>query len=359
MATKTGSKVADWQRRRELSGSQRTARYPRSQGWELIRDFGAQLWWLLALMPFGFVLVFMPLAIRTEGAVRGAVIGGAAVSGLWFDVLVALVWTGAASKFMGASGEAWTSEVLRELGRDGWRLVNNITLTSWGDIDHVLVGPGGVLVVESKWSANRWPVNGHGARFMESQKMNAASQAQRNAKDVVDWLGASGITISVMSIAVFWTGARKSSIGWEPWRNKTTTLVNGPSLREWTQSELPHGGVDSATVDRVYSMLGQRADEQDQADIEAGKSVPPTIRGLSTEWALKPMAGLVLAVYAVALTRYAHDWRIAFGAAVVGTALGLWALRIKIVRGIAIGWTIACFGFVMVIVVLLVRSAIG
>jgi Holliday junction resolvase-like predicted endonuclease len=359
MAMDVGNKLTDWQRRRELSGSHRTARYPRSQGWELIRDFGAQFWWLLALMPFGFVLVFLPLALRTEGVVRGAVIGGAAVSGLWFDVLVALVWTGAGSKFMGASGEAWTSEVLRELGRDGWRLVNNVTLTAWGDIDHVLVGPGGVVVVESKWSANRWPVSGHGARFMDSQKKNAASQAQRNAKDVGDWLSASGITVPVMSLGVFWTGARKSSIGWEPWRNKSTILVNGPSLREWTQTELPQDGVDSATVDRVYSMLGQRVDEQDRADFESGKSVPPTIRGLATEWALKPMAGMVLAVYAVALTRYAHDWRIAFAAAVVACALGLWAASFGNVRGIAIGWTIASFGFVVALVVLLIHAAIG
>jgi hypothetical protein len=358
MAMDVGNRLTDWQRRRELSGSQRTARYPRSQGWELVREFGAQFWWMLVLIPFGFVLAFLPLALRTEGVVRGAVIGGAAVSGVWCDVLMALVWTGAAGKFMGASGEAWTSEVLRELGRDGWRLVNNITLTSWGDIDHLLVGPGGVVVVESKWSANRWPVNGHGARFMDSQKKNAAGQAQRNAKDVVDWLRAFGINIPVMSLAVFWTGARKCSIGWEPWRNKITTLVNGPSLREWTQSELPHAGVDSATVDRVYSMLGQRADQQDQADIEAGKSVPPTIRGLATEWALKPMAGLFLAAYAVALTRYAHDWRIPFGAAVAATALGLWAARIRKVRGIAIGWTIASFGFVMALVVILIHAAI-
>jgi hypothetical protein len=359
MATKAGSKLADWQRRRELSGIQRTARYPRSQGWELVREFGAQFWWLLALMPFGFVLVFVPLALKTEGIVRGAVLGGAVVSGLWFDVLIALVWTGAASKFMGASGEAWTSDVLRELGRDGWRLVNNVTLTNRGDIDHVLVGPGGVLVVESKWSANRWPVNGHGARFMESQKMNAAEQVGRNAKDVVDWLGTSGITIPVMSLAVFWTGSRKSGVGWEPWRNKTTILVNGPSLRSWIETELPRDGVGKETVDHVYSMLGQRADELDQADIEAGKSVPPTVRSLATEWALKPMAGLVLAAYAISLTRFAHDWRIAFAAAATATGLGLWALRFKTVRGIAIGWTMASFGFVIAVVVILIRGVIG
>jgi hypothetical protein len=359
MATKAGSKLADWQRRRELSGSQRTARYPRSQGWELIRDFSAQFWWLLALMPFGFVLVFVPLALKTEGAVRGAVIGGAAVSGIWFDVLIALVWTGAASKFMGASGEAWTSEVLRELGRDGWRLVNNITLNNWGDVDHVLVGPGGVLVVESKWSANRWPVNGHGPRFMESQKKNAASQVQRNAKDVVDWLGASGITIPVMSLAVFWTGARKSGSGWEQWRNKSTILVNGPSLRSWIETELPRDGVDKETVDRVYSRLGQRADEQDQADIDAGKSIPPTVRSLATEWAIKPMAGLVLAVYAISPTRFAHDWHIAFAAAATAAGLGLWAFRFKSIRGIAVGWTVASFGFVIAVVVILIRATIG
>jgi len=310
------------------------------------------------LFPFVFVLAFLPIALLADGVVRGAVLGGTAVSGLWFDVVIALVWTGAASQFMGASGEVSTSEVLRELDREGWRLVNNVKLKNWRDIDHVMVGPGGVVVVESKWSANPWPVNGPGDSFMEIQKKKAASQVQTSAKDVVAWLREFGIGVPAMSLAVFWTGARRSGSGWEPLRNTTTVLVHGPSLRLWLQTELPSNGMNAELVDRVYSMLGQKVDEQDQAAIDAGQRVPPTLRGLAIQWGLKPMAGIILATYAIWLTRFAHDWRIAFATSVAATGLGLWACRFKPIRGVAVGWIAVSFGLVIAVVVMLIRAAI-
>jgi hypothetical protein len=71
------------------------------------------------------------------------------------------------------------------------------------------------------------------------------------------------------------------------------------------------------------------------------------------------MAGLVLAVYAISPTRFAHDWHIAFAAAATAAGLGLWAFRFKSIRGIAVGWTVASFGFVIAVVVILIRATIG
>jgi len=222
-----------------------------------------------------------------------------------------------------------------------------------------MVGPGGVLVVESKWSAESWPINGYGTRSMDSRKQNAASQVQRGAKEIADWLSEAGIDVTVRSMAVFWTGARRSGSGWEPWRKTSTVLVHGPSLRDWLRTELPSQGMGAEMIERVYSMLGEKVDEQDQLMAESGEMAAPTIRKLTIEWAVKPMAGLVLGAYAIWLMHFAHDWRIAFAASAAATGMGLLACRITSVRGIAAGWTVVTFAFVLAVVFILVRGAVA
>jgi hypothetical protein len=55
----------------------------------------------------------------------------------------------------GADGERWTAEELRKLRRHGWRTVHNIYLEH-RDIDHVAIGPGGVVAIETKSSDGDW-----------------------------------------------------------------------------------------------------------------------------------------------------------------------------------------------------------
>jgi len=49
----------------------------------------------------------------------------------------------------GAEGERATARALRPLLHDGWELINDID-TGRGNIDHVLIGPAGVFLLESK-----------------------------------------------------------------------------------------------------------------------------------------------------------------------------------------------------------------
>lgn len=55
----------------------------------------------------------------------------------------------------GATGEALTAARLRRCARMGWRAVHNIAIKP-RDIDHVAVGPGGVLAIESKCPDAGW-----------------------------------------------------------------------------------------------------------------------------------------------------------------------------------------------------------
>lgn len=358
MVLPTSHKFEDSRHRRNLGGKQRAGRYSRRKAWDRMREGVQNYRWMLILLPGLFILAIVPMALTTEGVVRGAVIGTAVASGIWFDALIVVVWTGAGSQFMGVNGEAWTSDDLRKLEREGWRLVNGIKLDERRDVDHILVGPGGVLVVESKWSADPWPLNGYGPKFMEARKKNAAAQVQENATDVRNWLAEYGLHVPVMSVAVLWTGSRKSGSGWDIWRDKHTVLVHGPDFRRWLRDELPHDGVNVETVDRLYSQLGQKVDQQDQAAIEGGQTFAPTLRNLRSEWAFKPIAGVLLAGYALWLTRFAHDWRVAFAATAAAVILGLWAYRFKPIRRVVIGWTALSSAYMIIWIVLLIRVAI-
>jgi len=51
----------------------------------------------------------------------------------------------------GAVAEQWTGRALRELESQGWRIFHDLT-ASRGNMDHVVVGPGGVFLLDSK----RW-----------------------------------------------------------------------------------------------------------------------------------------------------------------------------------------------------------
>lgn len=55
----------------------------------------------------------------------------------------------------GADGEELTARQVRRRSRRGWRAVHNVLLES-GDIDHIVVGPGGAVAIESKCPDAGW-----------------------------------------------------------------------------------------------------------------------------------------------------------------------------------------------------------
>ncbi len=52
------------------------------------------------------------------------------------------------------------------------------------DIDHIAVGPAGILVVETKHSDDSWPLGTAASPFMVRRLADAKDQARRNASDV-------------------------------------------------------------------------------------------------------------------------------------------------------------------------------
>lgn len=86
----------------------------------------------------------------------------------------------------GRLGERLVTNLLRRLPDDYW-LVNDVMLgCSRGNVDHVLIGPCGVVVIETKRLAGRircwgdeWSVNGH-SRGSISKQVNSGASAVRS-----------------------------------------------------------------------------------------------------------------------------------------------------------------------------------
>ena len=135
------------------------------------------------------VVVVMTLAcvalVAAMGVWRGREMawfcaGGAAVSIAWvlaagFDSSEIRRWRD------GAEGERLTAAAVTRLYRAGWRGVDHVEIDR-GDVDHVVVGPGGVFALETKWTNERWQItNGH---FTNPYATDALLQARRGAERV-------------------------------------------------------------------------------------------------------------------------------------------------------------------------------
>jgi hypothetical protein len=200
-----------WRRRRELGGPSRAGRYSRREAYRAITNYLRRTWYL----GIGIVLVLgaavIPLALTVGPTGRAIVLTTALVSGIWGYAMFVVLASGAANQIMGTSAEQSTSDALCDARRAGWRFVNGLQLEKGWDIDHVAVGPGGVLVIETKWSGQPWPINGYGRRYQESQVANAATQAASNANSIQQTLLTVLDRSAVIPAGVFWSEAKPES----------------------------------------------------------------------------------------------------------------------------------------------------
>jgi len=169
-------------RERELAGDARAGRWVRDHVRQTHWQFLQREWrWMsamsiVALIATAVVAVLMPNAYLS-GVVTGA--GVVATIGAMATLLVFL--TGTASRSMGATAEQWTASELRKLRSAGWVAINHVALTA-GDTDHILVGPGGIYAIETKWSANGWTLDSANERLER-----ALTQIRKNCKRVTLW----------------------------------------------------------------------------------------------------------------------------------------------------------------------------
>jgi hypothetical protein len=166
---------------------------------ELTSEFRRRWGWQLLGIGAAFSLLIVVLALlEPSDFARGLLLGAGLATigcGLCF---VVLLHHGSYTWRRGADAEELTAELLmRRL--PSWTVVHSLLLNS-ADIDHIAVGPGGVIAVETKWTSSEWE-NQHGRR---SKYVAALAQARRSAERLERFLASKGSAVDVQAMLVVW-----------------------------------------------------------------------------------------------------------------------------------------------------------
>jgi hypothetical protein len=250
----------------------------------------------------------------------------------WF--LVVVVMSGSAYLVTADQAEQWTRQELAPLRRQGWRVVHRALLRSGEDIDHVAIGPGGVVVIETKWSTNQ--MTSPRERRWVGQ---AVRQVRENARIAGLFLRPDIGQGAVWPVVVIWPSDNRVAAQ----EIDGVTVLAGLDLQDWVRRRA--GDVlDAETVGRAWRRLADQLARRDQADLERYGPPPKTVADYLSEllqlpagfllglvlgasfiawvgWPLSLMPSLLIAVGAAAATRVPAAHRFASGVLVGDGAL--------------------------------------
>jgi hypothetical protein len=279
-----------------------------------------------------FVLTIIVAALMPTSFLKGFVVGAMLVGGasaVWSWTVQA---TGTAPTMMGDVAEQWTAAELRKLRAQGWRIVNHFVLAT-DDIDHVLIGPGGLYIVETKWSASRW-----GSDFGQSRLESAIGQATANARRIHLWQPVKSLQVPVHAVVVLWGGAAEDLLDDEPVQHAGgVTIVTGRALSSWIRG-LPTTGLREDQVEGVWHALDQQVTRRDPLD-QATRPVPASVEEMLIRCAIAVGFGVAGVLCFGQLVRFTHSTAIVFAVGVALLVPGIVLARAGSLKLAAWGWT--------------------
>jgi len=331
--------------------------YSRKLAWKRQLAWARESWMLLAAALVLPLVVFLPMAYVSHEVTRGLVIGAGVVGGLWLASFLTLLESGAATAVMGAVAEARIEQDLKRSRSRGWRVVHGIRFSGHGDIDHVAVGPAGILVIEGKWSADAWPLDGSGG-FMADRLIGAVAQARTNRRHVLGYFNRDRRGAPVFAVVVV-QSPEDPPTGSPKWKEVDgVTIVDGRSFREWLHSLDGHE-LDDEGVDRISTALRAYRVKQNEAEVEAGEAAPPTLGWLLFRWIGLPGLGVAAALYGFAAVGRSHVWWVVVGELVLSAIVGLVGLRLKQARPFFAGWLASSCALLLALGIFMLSSALN
>jgi len=245
---------------------------------------------------------------------------------------------------MGVSGEEMTALHLQDLRRRGWRIVNGLVIREREDIDHVAIGPAGVLVIETKWSAGPSPNRPRRRGLHEGPPGQAVAQVLRNAKDVGNQfrkaLGATPVRAVVVG-----SGSRTAE-GAPDWADEDgVVMAHGRRLAKWLAAQ-DDNLLDDEAIDRIWAAVAKQAETRDRR----GKPPRPTLAQIQSRVLTQaPLGASAAGAVFVIGVRLLPLWA-AVAVDVAGVVAGFRVPRAGILRWVARGWSwtlLAALAFVI------------
>jgi hypothetical protein len=328
-----------WLRARQLAGDGRAGQWARGQVRQRQWRFVRRRWRVLAVMVAVAAAATAALtAFLHSDFQRGFVIGAAFAGTSGALTVLVMQAAGTAPTSMGATAEQWTASELRPLRRAGWRIINHVALQKW-DIDHVLVGPAGVIAVETKWSAGGWTLDPRDPRIL-----HAADQVRKNARDLSLWHPLRSLGVhSVASVVFLWGESQPDAPPkpTTPYQLGDVQLVLGlDAARGWrsmVQRMPAQASFDADQIQRVCAAVDGHSRQRDRRDT-ATAPVPPSLERMywiAFAVLLCATASFLLSIQAWDVVR---SWRLWLLSLVVLAGVGVAALRIRSLRLLAAGW---------------------
>jgi hypothetical protein len=229
--------------------ARRAGQFARSQARHHNVDFVRANLRVIALIFVSVYAVTLVVHRLWPGVFTDIFVGAMLVLPFWAVSLLASGRPGPAQWARGADAEEWTSTALRRALPKSYRLVNDVQL-SHGNADHVIVGPAGVIVIETKWSGAPWASPAGWDRIR-----TASRQARGNARTISTLLAGHGQTIVAQPLVVLWGGDIRSwSKGSTIREVERTTVVAGTSLGIWAAT-LEDSHPEQARRDAIAAAL--------------------------------------------------------------------------------------------------------
>jgi hypothetical protein len=233
-------------------------------------------------------------------------------------------------------------------------------------VDHVAVGPPGVFVIETKWSAEAWPNQQGGTDFMTTTLNNAIIQISENRWDVSRHFSRVIDGAPVRAVCVVWSGDSNSG-GEDPWENGEVMVVPGSRLQSWLLS-MDKVEVDEAHAERIITEVQRQVLGRDEYDASRGITYQATGMQVVSNYLLPPILAAVVAFYgSVLLVRLVANWQISVGVMAVVLLAGLLTLRsskVKVHKSLWLrpalwGWTVASGAIVILYGAIVVRALLS
>jgi hypothetical protein len=179
------------------------------------------------------------LRIHQSGNALSFMFGFLLASFLCLVLYIAIVFTGAVNYLTGALAERWTKQEFAVLGSE-WHIFSNVPFSvGFGDkayeidVDHIVVGPYGILVLETKFSSS--PVD-LGSSQIEKRVSEAMVQVEDNAGRVRALLRQVDPEVPIRPVVIFWGRPVKPSqnpVRRVPGRESDIRIVHGGDAKKW------------------------------------------------------------------------------------------------------------------------------